>query len=879
MLTWLNVTVARVVAVFSKRRLDRDLEQEMASHLAMLTEDNVRRGMTLAKAEREARMELGRPESIKEQHRAMRGLPFFDTLMQDLRFTARTLRRDARFAVFAMCTVALGIGASSTIFSVLNALVFRPLPFHDAGRLVWIANLPDAGGIGEWRLQVNHFIDLRRDSKSFSDLAGYNAFFGTGDYKLTGDGEPERLSGVSVTENFFAFLGVRPLLGRTFNAAECQWNGPRAVLVGHRFWRSRFASDTGIVGRSLMLNDAPVTVVGVLPESFDFSTVFAPASRIDLYLPFPLTAETNRRGNILATMGRLNPGVTLESARSEFGILGARLTREHPERNDVRPKLIPLGNHVNGRLRPALFFLALAVGVVMLLVCANLSNLLLARTTARQKEMAIRAALGAGRGRLIRQMLTESMVLSLSGAVLGLGLAMAGTRMVARLDSFNIPLLESVQIDAASLIFTLLAGLLTGLVFGIVPAFQAPAMVHESLKDSSRGSSQGKGHTWLRSVLVIAELSLACVLLVSAGLVMRSFLHILDVDLGFQPERAVAVRVDPGRGYSTQAMRNAYFDEMLRKARAVPGMQAAGLTDVLPLGGDRSWGVRGKGQQYERGHLPETSVRVVSDGYLQALGIPLKAGRDFAASDSASSQPVIIINETLARTLWPNQNPLGQVVDQDGGRQVVGVVGDVRHRALEQATDCEMYLPIRQFTGYSSVDLVVRSALPSNVLVSAVRAELRSIDPWLPSSEFRPLQELVDKAVSPRRFIVTLLSGFSLFALVLACLGIYAVISYSVAQRSQELGIRMALGASSRDLQARIVLQTLRLAGVGIALGICASLLMSGALRSLLFGITSTDPATYAGIGAALMVVALIAGYLPARRAVRIDPMAALRTD
>jgi len=883
MLTWLKAMAARTVAFFSVRRLDRDLEQEMESHLAMLTEDNIRRGMTPAEARREARMRLGGLESTKERHREARGLPFFDTLLQDLRYTVRTLRRDTGFATFAILIVGLGIGASSTIFSVVNALVLRPLPFRDSGRLVWISTTAD-GGVGEWRIQVNHFLDLRRQNKSFSDLAGYNAYYGTGDHKLTGDGEPERLSGVPVTQNFFPFLGIQPVLGRSFSAEECKWNGPGAVLLSNRLWKRRFASDTGIVGRKLILNDAPITVVGVLPESFDFGTVFDPGSRIDLYFPFPLSEETNRWGNTLAVIARLNPGATVESARAEFGILGKRLMQEYPQRNDLRPRLDSLDQHVSGRLRPALFVLSLAVGVVMLIVCANLANLLMARTAARQKEMAIRAALGAGRGRLIRQMLTESMVLSGCGAVLGLILAMAGTRVVAHLDTFSIPLLESVRIDGYALGFTLSVAFLTGLIFGLAPALQVPAAaVHASLKDSSRGSSQGKRHAWIRSTLVIAEIAFACVLLVSAGLLIRSFLRVLDVNLGFHPERAAALRVDPGRGYGTQAKRNAYYGEVLRRVSSVRGIEAAGLADVLPLGGDRSWGVQGKGQTYKRGQFPEAFVRIVSNGYLQAIGIPLRAGRDFTERDTPSSEPVILINETLARTLWPGQNPIGQIVEQDNGRRVVGVVSDVRHRALEQVSGCEMYLPIRQTDDYSSVDLVVRTTLPPSALASAVRAELKSIEPDLPANEFRTLQQLVDKAVSPRRFVVILLSGFSVFALILASLGIYAVISYSVAQRTQELGIRMALGASARDLQARIVLHTLGLAGMGMVLGISASwllsLMLSRALGDLLFGVTPTDPATFLGMAVTLAAVAAIAGYLPARRASRIDPMMALRAD
>jgi predicted permease len=763
---------------------------------------------------------------------------------------------------------------------VVNALLLRPLPFLDPGRLVWISNIPDAGGVGEWRIQVDHFLDLRRYGKSFSDLAGYNAYFGTGDIKLAGDGEAERLSGVPVTENFFAFLGIRPFLGRSFSAEECKWNGPRAVLLSNSLWRRRFASDPGIVGRKLTLNEAPTTVVGVLPESFDFGSVFAPGTHIDLFFPLPLSAETNQWGNTVAALGRLSPGATVGGARAEFTDLGKRLTSDYPQRNDVRPKLVPLDEYVTGRLRPALLVLACAVFAVMLIVCANLSNLLLARGSTRQKEMAIRVALGAGRGRLIRQMLTESVALSCCGAALGLLLAVLGTRVLAHLEAFKIPLLESVRIDSNALGFTLLAALLTGLLFGLVPAFQvSAATVHDALKDVGRGATQARWHARIRSTLVVSEVAFACVLLVGAGLLIRSFLRVLDVNLGFQPERAAALRVDPSRDTSTQPKRIAYYDEVLRRVNSIPGITGAGLADLLPLGGDRSWGVKGKGQVYERGQLPEAFVRVVSDGYLRAMGIRLLAGRDFTQRDGPSNEPVILINETLAHRLWPGQNPIGQIIDQDGGRRVIGMVSDVRHRALELASGCEMYLPMRQSNDYSSLYLVVRTTLPPSALAIAVRTELRTAKPNLPANEFLNLQDLVDKAVSPRRFLVLLLAGFAAFALILASLGIYAVISYSVGQRVQEIGIRMALGASAAGLQGQILLHTFGLATLGLALGMAVSRLLSNTLGSLLFGVTSGDPVTYVGVGAVLIVVAAVAGYIPARRASRIDPMLALRSN
>jgi predicted permease len=809
-----------------------------------------------------------------------RALPLLDSLVQDIRCTLRTLRRDAGFTAFAVLIVGLGIGASSTIFGVVNALLLRPLPFRDPSRLVWIANHDERGLSGQ-TTQVGNLLDLREQNQSFVDLAAYFAFYGVGDNKLTGQGEPERLSGVPVSQNFFPLLGVQPQLGHLFTAEECKWNGPKAVLLSHGLWARRFASDPGIVGRALTLNDEPVTVAGVLPASFDFASVFAPGSHIDLYLPFPLSAETNRWGNTMAIIGRLKPGVSLGSAQAEVSILADRITNAHlRERNDFEGKLTLLEEHVSGRMRPALAVLACAVAVVMLIVCANLSNLLLARTATRQKEIAIRTALGAGQGRLIRQMLTESVVLSFCGAALGLILAIAGTRSLAHLDAISIPLLQNVRTDATAVGFTLLMAVLTGLIFGMVPALQVPAAaLHDALKDTNRGSTGGKGRGWIRDALVVSEIAFACVLLVGAGLLIRSFLRVLDVNLGFRPESAVAVRVDPARQFSAQAQQNAYFDDVLRRVKDIPGIQAAGLTDALPLGRNRSWGATAKGQVYAPGQYPDAFVRIVSDGYLKTMGIPLRAGRDLSERDTPSTELVIMVNETMARRLWPGQNAIGQIVRADKERRVVGVVADVRHLALEQGAGLEMYLPIRQTRDFSSVDLVVRSRLPLAELAPAVRAALKPIEPNLPGNDFRTLQQLVDKAVSPRRFVVLLLAGFAMFALILASLGIYAVVSYSVNQRTQEIGIRMALGASAADLQMRVILQTLALAAAGMLLGVAGSWTLARALKGFLFGVTSTDPVTFVAMLIALTSVAVIAGYLPARRASRIDPMVALRAN
>ncbi len=623
-----------------------------------------------------------------------------------------------------------------------------------------------------------------------------------------------------------------------------------------------------------------MTVAGVLPASFDFGSVFAPGTAVDIFVPWPPADKAKPAGNTVRMIGRLKPGGTLQAAQAELTLLGKQLDSQHPERNSIDPLLVPLARRVSGGVRPALFVLACAVGVVMLIVCANLSNLQLARLSMRQREMALRAALGAGRSRLLRQMLTESVTLSCCGAVVGLALAVIGTRELAHLQAFNLPLLASIRIDGRALIFTLLAAVASGVVFGLLPALRATGFsLHEGLQDGGRGASGGKRHAWVRDGLVVSEIAFACILLVGAGLLIRSFLRVLNVNPGFQPERAAALRIDPSFRILSFTQQNTFIDDALSRARSVPGFTAAGITDVLPLRDDRSWGVGAKGQVYPKGRHPEAYIRVVTDGYFAAAGVPLRSGREFTEADRASSERVVMVNETLARTLWPGQNPVGQMVATDGGRRVIGVVADVRHAALENAGGSEMYLPMRQTSDYGAMQLVVRTALPPDRLAAGIRAALRPLDPNLPVREFVMFQDLVDKAVSPRRFLVLLLAGFAGFALILASLGIYAVISFSVSQRVQEIGIRMALGASATELQSRIVLRTLGLAALGLALGMAGSRVLSTALSSLMFGITTGDPVTFIEVGTLLVGVAVVAGYIPAWKASRIDPMVALRTN
>ena len=798
---------------------------------------------------------------------------------QDLRYAVRALRRDVGFTTFAIAIIALGIGASATVFSVANALLLRPLPFKNPEALVWIRNGRDPG-LSSQTFQVNPYLTFVRENKSFAEVAGYMAFYGVGDMKLSVNDDAVRLSAVPVTQNFFPMLGVRPALGRNFTGEESAWNGPKTVMLGHALWERRFASDPNIIGKVVSLNGVSTTVIGVLPASFDFGSVFAPGARIDLFTVFPLTSETNRWGNTLALIGRLKPGMSVSSADAELKILSPRVTSENPNANRFNANATALREQVSGRTQSGLTILAFAVAVVMLIVCANLSNLLLARATTRQKEMAIRAALGAGRRRLLRQMLTESVLLSGCGAFVGLLLAVIGTRAIARMDAVSLPLLGSVGLDASAVIFVLLLALAAGLAFGMAPALQgSEARVHDALKASGRSATDGRRGQWLRRSLVVSEIALACVLLVGSGLLIRSFLKVLDVDLGFRPESVVALRVDPDENaIKTDTEFVGYVDNVLRVARDVPGVSSAAIADGLPLGSNRSWGIARGGDEFVKGRFQGGYIRVASDGFVEVMGMRLVKGRDFSKQDAQGGERVVVINEGAEKTLWNGESALGKILRVGGqDRRVVGVVGDVKNLSLETTVGNEVYLPLRECVCGSNSTLIVRTKLEPAALARSLRAALTPVVPNLATNELQTLRSAVDRAVSPRRFFTALLGGFSIFALCLALLGIYGVISYTVTHRTQEIGVRIALGASSAQVQGRIIRETLELAVAGLVIGTLGAWIAARALSGFLFGVTSADPATYAAMTIVLTLVAIASGYFPARRASRIDPVVALR--
>ena len=874
----------RVRAVCRRAPLDADLDAEIAAHLDAAVEENLGRGMPPEEARREALIRFGGVAQAQELHRETRGLPLLDVLRQDLRFTLRTLRRDRTLAAIVIVVLALGIGANVTVFSVVNTILLRPLPFHEPQQLVWLATNGGKGGLSDQTYTVSAFEEFQRHNRSFQEVTSFQTFFNSIQYKLTGRGEPLPIVGVQVAENFFPMLGVEPLLGRLFVPEECRKGGRAAALLSHQFWQRQFGGDPSIIGRTISIAAAPaditgpVTVVGVLPASFDFGAVFSPGMQVDFFVPAVMDFWRTW-GNTLAVLGRLKPGVTLGQAQAESDLLFPQLRAAHREWwEDYKSTLSILQDRVSGRLRRSLFVLWCAVGLILLIVCLNVSNLLLARGMARSREFAMRSALGAGRGRLIRQLLTESLTLAVAGAFLGLALAWTMTSYLARQSLITLPLLSTLTLDRAALEWTALVTVAVGIVFGLAPAFRiSRGNLQDALKDGGQGMSQGRRHERLRSTLVVSEVALACVLLIGAGLLLRSFLRLLDVDLGFEPARVAAVQIEFADG-GNRERRGTVLQEILQNVRSIPGIESAAMADMLPLDRNRSWGLVARENINDKSGKHGAFVYVVSPGYLETMGMRLRRGRDISWRDGPNTEPSIVINEAAARREWPGQDPVGRLV-RGAGRQearVVGVIADVRESSLEDQAGAQMYIPITQFQP-EGTELVVRSRLPISAIEPAVMSALRRLNPGQPRTQFRPLQQVVDHAVSPRRFLVLLVSAFAGFGLILACLGIYGVISYSVTCQSLEIGIRMALGASASRVQLGVIGQTLRLTLAGIAIGSAASLVVAREIASLLFGTEPTDPTVFAVMAALLAAVALLAGQIPARRASRIDPMRVLR--
>jgi predicted permease len=904
----------RMGAIFNRRSLDAELEAELESHLEMAIEENLERGLPPLEARRLAMVRFGAWNAAKDRHREARGLVEADIalqeikmeiLYQDLKYTLRTLAREPGFTLVAILILALGIGANVAVFSVVNTLMLRPLPFANPQQLVWIAPPPQRCGLSCATYSTDAYDEFRMYTHSFQDVTGYFAFSSPGNLSLSlNGGAPIAATGIDVIHNFFQLLGVHAEMGRTFTADDARDGAAPTILLTDAWWRRQFNADPAIVGKAFDINGKQTTVIGVLPKSFDFGAAFAPGTKVDAITPLDLYGPPRDWGNIITFIGRMKPGVTLAQAVGDAAAAAPHMcwNNKYPQscgsyvqNGEIEVVPVPLKDYISGKLRRSLVVLWCAVGAILLIACVNLSNLMLARASARSKEFGVRGALGATRSRIVRQLLTESLLLSCVGAVLGLGIAEVLVKWLAHQGALALPLLNDLSIDGEALGWTVLIAVFAAIFLGLFPGIRiSGGNLHEALKDSGPGSGMGRKHERLRAALVVTEVALACMLLVGAGLLLRSFLKVLDVDLGFQPERAAAIKVDydasvpndDKNGTLSTAKREAIFQQVLARVDAIPGVQAAGISDYLPLGQNRSWGTPSpKGRQWRKGEVSTGPlVYVITPGYLRAMGTRIR-GRDFTWADGPKSQSVVMINNAYAKFLdslgvWADGDALGKTLEGTNGGDavVVGVVDDVHEESVDGETGWQIYYPATQ-AGPVGAELVVRTTLPPATLASSVLGVLRELNPKQTAAEFVPIQSLVSHAVSPRRFFMMLVAAFATLGLLLAALGIYGVISYSVTRRTQEIGIKMALGASAALVQRQVLVETLRLAATGVVLGAVASLLLARLIASLLFGTSPWDFATYLAISIGLLAIVGLAGYLPARRASQISPLVALRAE
>jgi putative ABC transport system permease protein len=801
-----------------------------------------------------------------------------ETFFHDLRYGLRSLRQSPGLAAVAVLALGLGIGANSAIFSVVDAALLRPLPFHDPGRLMLVLESNPSKGYPSFPLSPLNYIDYRDQNSAFERLAAFEST----SFILTGAGDPAKLDGARVAAGFVDTLGIAPSLGRPFLPDEDRPGAGRVAILGHGLWQRRFGSDPALVGRTIMLGGVAYTVVGVMPQGFSFP------NRSEIWTAMALGDDElkSRGAHYLLAIGRLAPGVSLERARADLATIGSRLQIQYPDSNTGwTARVDPLAERVAGDARPALLVLLAAVAFVLLIACANVAGLLLARASARHREFAIRAALGAGRARLVRQQLTESLLLALLGGAAGLLLAMWGTDLLAAAAPPGIPRVSEVGVDGRVLSFTLGLSLITGVLFGLAPALQASrADLNESLKEGGRGGAGPRRHR-ARAVLVVAEVALALVLLAGAGLLLRSFQRLQAIDPGFDPREVLAVEIElPDGRYPEPPRLASFFTAAIERLAALPGVRSAGGVYPLPMSGDRfffSFGVEGR--PVADADRPSAAYYVASPGYFRAMGIRILRGRAFDERDREGAPRVALINDTLARRFFPGEDPIGRRMVIDNGprdrfREIVGVVEDVRHDDLGGEARPQMYEPHLQ-APLSSMTLVVRSATDPAGLAEAARREILVLDRDQPVSRAVPLERLVADSIARPRYSMLLLGAFAAVALVLATMGIYGLLSHAVAQRTHEIGIRMALGARRRDVLALVIANGMGLAMAGVGIGLLGALALTRLMAGLLFQVSPTDPMTLAAVSALLAGVAFLACVIPARRATRVDPMAALRCE
>ena len=887
MYTWIKALSSRTLAWLSPRDVDQEFEHELDTHLDMLTNENIRRGMGPEEARHAARVRLGGLAQLRETNRELHGLPMLETFLQDTRYALRMLRKNLGFTTVAVLTLALGIGANTAIFSVVYAVLLKPLPFTNPDQLFTAFQANTELGIAETGCSYPNFEEWRSQNHVFSELAGIVAHQLT----LTGRGEPSVVNTSVVTPELFALLDVKPLAGRIFFPQDGKQGAAPVVLVSEDLWRGRFGADLKIIGTSIDLDKRPFTVIGIIPAAFRtpfFNTkqeVWIPLVQDPVFSTF----MPKRGVHLLPALGRLKAGVSVAQAQAEMDAISGRLAGEFPAENSGwTVRLVPLQKEIVGEVRTELLVLLGAVGLVLLIACANIANLLLSRATSRSKEIAVRTALGAGRVRIIRQLLSETAVLGLLGGTGGIALSYWGVQALSSLLPSSLPQMNPIRVDYFVLGFALLLSAIAGVAFGLVPAmFAANADIQNTLREGPR-SGESRNRRRARSFLAVAEISLAMVLLVTAGLLLRSFARLSSVSPGFDAQHLVKADISlPQFQYSTPQQWAAFSEELLARIQSDPGLQDSAVVVPRPIVDQNvklPFDIVGNPASSE-GASRIASYVSVSPDYFRVVGIPLLAGRVFNLHDVSSAPRVSIISQAMARLYFPNQNPLGKQITfgyprGSGGamREIIGIVGDVRDVALGQDPGAMMYVPFAQ-APFWGANLVVKSTLSTLSVAAAIRQEVHKIDKDLPVTDVAMMPGVIQASVAAPRFRMFLLGLFAVMALVLAATGIFGVISYSVSRRTNEIGIRVALGASRNTILRMVLRETLLLTFAGLTVGLPSALAASHLLGHMLFNVSANDPATLTAVAFVLAAVAALAGYIPARRAMRVDPMVALRYE
>jgi predicted permease len=882
-----DIVFLRLRSLFGRAAVERDLDRELSFHFDQQVQEYIANGMPPEDARFAAMRSLGGIAQIQEECRDMRRTNLIESTWNDLRYAFRILCRTPGFTIVIVLTMGLSIGANTAIFSVIQGVLLRPLPFADPGRIVRLYFNNDT--YAKFPLNPNDFHDFRERNRTFDSVAAITR----ADVQLSGAGDPVMLHAFSVTADYFRVLGFTPIQGRDFTADDELPSRGRLAILSNRLWRSRFSSDPQIIGRSIVLNAQSFTVVAVMPPGVqhpgnDYHAV-ADGDTVDLWYPFTFEGDSNRRGShFMDGIGRLKPGISPEQANADLSAILSQLATEHPGDKGWRVFLTPLYSEMVGRTKHMLLVLLGAVGLLLLIACVNAANLLLARANARRREIAVRAALGAARSRIVRQLLTESLLISFAGAAIGSLLAVGGVRVLVASLPAGFPRAAEIRLDLPVFVFTLLVALLTGLLFGLVPALVSSRTdLQASLREGGRSATGSSRQLRLRNLLVVGETGLACVLLIAAGLMFHSFINLLRTDPGFRPQQVLTASISlPREKYRKEPQNSRFYTELITNLQALPGVQSAGAGSDLPWTGyDENAGgfmVEGRPKEYN----DETTARyhVATPDYFHSLGIPLLHGRFFTEHDTTDTEPVIIVNEVMAKRYWPGEDAVGKRISFDDEPKekdwmhIVGVVGDIRDQPnSEMARPAFWWAHSQQ--PFPDMSVVVRSGLEPAVLVDQLRQTLHGLDPGLAVADVRFMNQVTDSAVSSHRFALFLVGLFALLALVLATIGMYGVMSYSVNQRMHEFGIRMALGAGPWDLIRLIVGQGLRLSFVGAAIGLLCAAGFARFLGSLLYGVSGTDPATFAVVALLALSTTTLACYLPARRATGADPMRSLGSE